>query len=233
MAETDFGQTDFGQTDFGHPYLTDFGQSDFAQTECFSLLGAPKGAKGGAPKGGASHPHFRSFSVSLGDTQQPSKAAGVSHDSPELQTCTFTGPSLQKHHQNSTRRHRERKRTKMRTGEGKKRAKYWAVRRRVVRRRAVRRRRVRRKGSGATWSKPTTPPTPQQQTTNKHTAKHAPTQPTPHTHNNTRSGVEAKPRIKMAQKGLGGGPKGGVPKSGAQRVWPPLPGFRVWVWIVW
>ena len=34
-------------------------------------------------------------------------------DSPRAQTCTFQGPGLQKHHQNSTRRHqRERKRTK-------------------------------------------------------------------------------------------------------------------------
>ena len=30
-------------------------------------------------------------------------AAGVSHDSPRAQTCTFQGPGLQKHHQNSTR----------------------------------------------------------------------------------------------------------------------------------
>ena len=31
-------------------------------------------------------------------------AAGVSHDSPRAQTCTFEGPGLQKHHQNSTKR---------------------------------------------------------------------------------------------------------------------------------
>ena len=31
-------------------------------------------------------------------------AAGVSHDNPRAQTCTFEGPGLQKHHQNSTKR---------------------------------------------------------------------------------------------------------------------------------
>ena len=31
-------------------------------------------------------------------------AAGVSHDSPRAQTCTFEGTGLQKHHQNSTKR---------------------------------------------------------------------------------------------------------------------------------
>ena len=35
-------------------------------------------------------------------------AAGVPHDSPRAQTCTFEGLGLQKHHQNSTRRHPER-----------------------------------------------------------------------------------------------------------------------------
>ena len=56
----------------------------------------------------------------------------------ELQTCTFKGPGLQKHHQNSTRRpQRERKRAKMGAGEGKKSAKFWAVQRRGVRRRVV------------------------------------------------------------------------------------------------
>ena len=35
------------------------------------------------------------------------EAAGVSHDNQRAQTCTFEGPGLQKHHQNSTRRHPE------------------------------------------------------------------------------------------------------------------------------
>ena len=40
----------------------------------------------------------------------------------ELQTCTFQGPGIQKHHQNSTRRHqRDRKRTKWEQERGKKR----------------------------------------------------------------------------------------------------------------
>ena len=47
-------------------------------------------------------------------------ATGASHDSPRAQTCTFEGPGLQKHHQNSTRRHPERdKKSKNGAGEGK------------------------------------------------------------------------------------------------------------------
>ena len=34
-------------------------------------------------------------------------AAGVSHDNPRAQTCSFQGPCASKHHQNSTRRPRE------------------------------------------------------------------------------------------------------------------------------
>ena len=58
--------------------------------------------------------------------------AAVSHDSPGAQKCTFEGPGLQKHHQNSTREnHQEREeRMKIVAGEGKKRAKFWVVRRR-------------------------------------------------------------------------------------------------------
>ena len=57
----------------------------------------------------------------------------------ELQTCTFEGPSLQKHHQNSTRKINKRGRKRMKTvaGEGRKRAKFWAVWPRGVRRRGV------------------------------------------------------------------------------------------------
>ena len=42
------------------------------------------------------------------------EAAGVSHDNPGAQTCTFEGPRIQKHHQNSTRRPPEREREKER-----------------------------------------------------------------------------------------------------------------------
>ena len=55
------------------------------------------------------------------------KAAGVSHDSPRAQTCTFEGPGLQKHHQNSTRRHPEREKERNGGGRGGKRAKFWSV----------------------------------------------------------------------------------------------------------
>ena len=60
-------------------------------------------------------------------------------DTPRAQTCTFEGPSLHKHNQNSTRRHTVRdKKSEMVTGEGKKKSEILAVRRRGVRRRGVR-----------------------------------------------------------------------------------------------
>ena len=49
-------------------------------------------------------------------------AAGVSHD------CTFEGPGLQRHHQNSTRGPlRERRKKEISGGRERKKAKYWAV----------------------------------------------------------------------------------------------------------
>ena len=54
------------------------------------------------------------------------ETAGVSHGEP--QKCTFEGPGLQKHHQNSTRRHPEREeKNEFCGGRGQKRAKLWAV----------------------------------------------------------------------------------------------------------
>ena len=49
-------------------------------------------------------------------------AAGVSHDSPRAQTCTFEGSGLHKHQQNSTKRtnKREGEQNKIVVGEGKK-----------------------------------------------------------------------------------------------------------------
>ena len=102
-------------------------------------------------------PTFRSHCVSLGvfswnfggvlkrcrvraPAARSGGAAGVSHDSPRAQTCTFDGPGLHKHHQNSTRRPPERHKKSTNGGrEGRKRAKFWAVRRRTVQRRTVRR----------------------------------------------------------------------------------------------
>ena len=56
-------------------------------------------------------------------------ALGLSCATPAaLQMCTFQGPGLQKHHQNSTRRPlRGKKRTNFAAGEGKKRANLGAV----------------------------------------------------------------------------------------------------------
>ena len=64
---------------------------------------------------GADSPKFPSFFPS------PARAAAVSHDSPRVQTCTFEGPGAS----NTTKipredPQRERKRTKMGAGEGKK-----------------------------------------------------------------------------------------------------------------
>ena len=62
---------------------------------------------------------------------------GLHTTTQELQTCTFQGPGLQKHHKNSTKgppREGE-KNENIVVGEGEKRAKFWAVRRRVVQRR--------------------------------------------------------------------------------------------------
>ena len=48
-------------------------------------------------------------------------AAGVSHDNLRAQTHTFEGSGLQKHHQNSTRRHPERdQKSDDKSGRGKK-----------------------------------------------------------------------------------------------------------------
>ena len=49
-------------------------------------------------------------------------AAGVSHDSPRAQTCTFEGPGLQKHNQNSTKKDQQEREKRIKTvsGEGKK-----------------------------------------------------------------------------------------------------------------
>ena len=54
--------------------------------------------RNGAPQGGASKGRLW---VTEGWAAKP---AGVSHDSLRAQTCTFEGPGLQKHHQDSTRR---------------------------------------------------------------------------------------------------------------------------------
>ena len=57
----------------------------------------------------------------------------------ELQTRTFERPGLQKHHQNSTRRHPETQKERNGGGKGRKRAKFWAIRRRGVQWREVQR----------------------------------------------------------------------------------------------
>ena len=63
------------------------------------MLGGPKGLG----------PKFRAFFFPLPPPAARSGgAAGVSDDNQRAQTCTFEGPGLRKHHQNSTRRHPER-----------------------------------------------------------------------------------------------------------------------------
>ena len=134
LAKPDGGEgeveTDFGQTDFGHRYPTDFGQTDFGQTDfdlclcvCLCVL-VWRGKRRGA--------QMCTFGVLWLSCEAPAArsggAAGVPHDSARAQTCTFEGPGLQKHHQNSTRRHPEREeKNKFCGGRGKKRANFWAV----------------------------------------------------------------------------------------------------------
>ena len=97
--------------------MADFGQTDFGQTD---------------------FGQFQCFNVPGGFG-----AAGFHTTARELQTCTLEGPGLQKHHQNSTRRHPERhKKSEMVAGEGKKARNFGRsgggeVRRRVVWRRVV------------------------------------------------------------------------------------------------
>ena len=52
------------------------------------------------------------------ETPETPKAFGVSHDSPRARTCTFEGPGLQKHHQNSTRRPPREREKKSDNGDG-------------------------------------------------------------------------------------------------------------------
>ena len=58
------------------------------------LYASRGGPKEGGPKGGAEGWGAR----------RVGRPPGF-HDSPRAQTCTFEGPGLRKHHQNSTRRH--------------------------------------------------------------------------------------------------------------------------------
>ena len=96
------------------------------------------------------------------------------------QTCTFEGPGLQKHHQNSTRRHPEREgKNEFCGGRGKKRAKFWAVQGRAVPGRAVPGRAVPgravpgRAVPGHDQTKTLKPPQGNRETnTHKHTQKH-------------------------------------------------------------
>ena len=75
------------------------------RSNLFCLNKKKVAAEGGAPKGGASKGSRRG-----------------SHDNLRTQTSTFEGPSLQKHHQNSTRTHpREGRKHEIVAGEGKKR----------------------------------------------------------------------------------------------------------------
>ena len=68
------------------------------------------------------------------------KPPGLHTTAREPKRAHFRAPALQKHHQNSTRRHPERhKKSETVAGKGEKRAKFWAVWRRAVRRRRVRR----------------------------------------------------------------------------------------------
>ena len=80
----------------------------------------PKPRKSGAPKGGAprgGRPKISRFFFPL----PPQFSFFRSRDSPRGETCTFQGPGLQKHHQNSTKRPpREEERMRRVAGRGEK-----------------------------------------------------------------------------------------------------------------
>ena len=75
------------------------------------------GPEGWGPEGwGAQH-----FALTFPSPPIRPEAARVSHDSPRALTCTFEGPGLHKHHQNSTRRHPKKdKKSEHGAAEGKK-----------------------------------------------------------------------------------------------------------------
>ena len=121
---------------------------------------------------------FRSLCLSHGVSSRGFlvvfEAAGVSHNSPRAQTCTFGGSRVcHENHHNSTRRHpeRETKRAKMGAGEGEKK------KRNVGRSRGGR---SRRGGSGGRTAHNT-----QHTTHNKHTTHTQHTHNTTHTHTHT------------------------------------------------
>ena len=87
---------------------------------------------------------------------------------PESPNVHIQGFGLQKHHQNSKRRHPERhKKSETVAGKGRKRAKFWAVRRRGVRRRWG----PAEGGPGKSKPATTTTPTQQNNTTTQHNTK--------------------------------------------------------------
>ena len=86
-------------------------------------------------------------------------AAGVSHDSPRAQTCTFEDPVFK----NTTKIQREdtqsgKKRTNFAAGERKKRAKFWAVQEKGVQGKGVQGKGGPGKGGPGGMTKPTREP---------------------------------------------------------------------------
>ena len=138
-----------------------------------------------------SRSHFRSFCVSLGvfslnfgvfEGRDDPEPPGFHTTARETKRAHFRAPALQKHHQNSTRRHPERhKKSEFCGGRGEKKPKFWAVRQRVG---------PAEGGSDAGWSRESTPTTTTRTTTTTITTT-TPTRP---------ERVEAKPRMSVAPR---------------------------------
>ena len=108
MRMLDFGQFDFGQFDFGQ-----LAEIELAEVEIGRSRNCPV---------------------------ETDRADGARTRQPGTPNVHISGPRRFKHHQNSTRRTPKREkeeRTNCSAGRGKKRAKFWAVRRRAVPGRAV------------------------------------------------------------------------------------------------
>ena len=96
-----------------------------------------RGFKGGGFKGGGLGMRFKRGEGVRPDPPPRDRplsrtAAGASHDSPRTPNMHISGSRRFKHHQNSTKGPQKERRKKIVVRRGKKRAKFWAVRRKGV-----------------------------------------------------------------------------------------------------
>ena len=73
------------------------------------------------------HSNSRALVCLCRDCAHSTGSPGLHTTTRELQTCTFECPDATKHHQNSTRRPRDTKKSETVAGKGRKSAKFWAL----------------------------------------------------------------------------------------------------------